>query len=338
MAFFAGLGRLEPSLLTLAAVNVGLATLLWWSLALGWWLPWFRRVPHILTAVLAVTLTAALRHSLSPVPAGRARLGGSGPGEPLFGAGLDGPLYWALVALAATYGFCALVLLLTAFWRPFVRPVPASRWPRRKLGIALLVAVLMQMATLWGLDEAARRQVSEIVAEARSLSLAAAPQRVAESDNAAVLYRQASEAIRPWPMPTAPTVPGGGMPGAMPPPIPPGMPGGMPGMPGMGPGMPGMAPPPPPPLTCAEQWTGWKAAGDLGFDPTDAELRTFVKQQGPAIALLRKAAARPAYVRDRSYARPSFERSSPERRPFYEGADILALDAICSLVQNPWGE
>jgi hypothetical protein len=76
------------------------------------------------------------------------------------------------------------------------RPVAVS-WPRRKLAIALGVAIALHLTTFWNLDLAARQWLAVHRAEAGTLALSVAPPRVPDRENAALAYQQAFEAMGP---------------------------------------------------------------------------------------------------------------------------------------------
>jgi hypothetical protein len=73
----------------------------------------------------------------------------------------------------------------------------SATWPRGKLTIALGVAVALHLMTYWNLDLAVRQQAENLRSEAAALALSVAPPRIADSDNAAILYEQTYEALRP---------------------------------------------------------------------------------------------------------------------------------------------
>jgi hypothetical protein len=73
----------------------------------------------------------------------------------------------------------------------------SAQWPGMKLLAAWGVAGALLLMTWWNLDLAACQQLAALHAEAGALALSVAPARVPESENAAPLYRQASEALTP---------------------------------------------------------------------------------------------------------------------------------------------
>ena len=78
-----------------------------------------------------------------------------------------------------------------------IAPTVAGNWPRGKLAIALGVAVALHLMTFWNLDLAARQQAENLRGEAGALALSVAPPRIADSENAAILYEQAEEGLLP---------------------------------------------------------------------------------------------------------------------------------------------
>jgi hypothetical protein len=75
----------------------------------------------------------------------------------------------------------------------------AAIWSRRKLAVSFAATFLLFMMTIWNLDVAVKQRVAALRVEAGALAASVAPAQVPHRDNAAVIYRQASE----W-MPAAP--------------------------------------------------------------------------------------------------------------------------------------
>jgi hypothetical protein len=100
--------------------------------------------------------------------------------------------------------------------------------------------------TLWGLDEGAKQHAATLGNEARILALAVAPARVADRENAAIVYQQAFAQMAPWPESAL--------------------------MVSLGP-PPDALPDTPPPLCLCRKWTEWQATGKLDFDLNAQELR-----------------------------------------------------------------
>jgi hypothetical protein len=71
----------------------------------------------------------------------------------------------------------------------------AATWRLNRLALAWVAALLLTCMTFWNLDLAVRQQMAALRVEAGAVALSVAPPRVPESQNAAVLYRQAWEAL-----------------------------------------------------------------------------------------------------------------------------------------------
>ena len=109
------------------------------------------------------------------------------------------PVSWfvAVVALAVSF-IVGAVWLQRRGLRRFDEQTgltAAASWPRGKLAIALGVAVALHLMTYWNMDLAARQQAENLRGEAGALALSTAPPRIADSDNAAILYEQAEEGV-----------------------------------------------------------------------------------------------------------------------------------------------
>ena len=77
-------------------------------------------------------------------------------------------------------------------------PAPVGRqWPPLRLALAGGVAVLLFLSTFTIMDAGAKSQVAALRSEAGALVLAAAPTRIADRENAAVLYQEAFDALVP---------------------------------------------------------------------------------------------------------------------------------------------
>ncbi len=78
----------------------------------------------------------------------------------------------------------------------------AANWPRGKLAIAFAVALTLHLITYANIDLAAQQHVSTLRAEAGALALSVAPARIADAENAAIMYQQAFELMESkekWP-------------------------------------------------------------------------------------------------------------------------------------------
>lgn len=75
--------------------------------------------------------------------------------------------------------------------------LPSARfWPRSKLGLALGVAVLLNLMTLSNLYEAARESLNTLRADAHALAMSIAPAAVPDEQNAATYYLQVFDALK----------------------------------------------------------------------------------------------------------------------------------------------
>jgi hypothetical protein len=110
----------------------------------------------------------------------------------------------AMLALTISFAVGSLWLWIRGLRRIDNAPMPtaAGDWPRGKLAMFLAIAVALHLMTIWNLDLAARQQLETLRVEAGQLGQSVAPLPVADRDNAAILYEQASEAMGPegnWP-------------------------------------------------------------------------------------------------------------------------------------------
>lgn len=105
-----------------------------------------------------------------------------------------------------TLTICYLVGAVVLRWRAFRLtddnpPIPAAHWPRGKLAIALATVFVLHVLTLINMDASAQQRMAGIRAEASTLALSVAPERIPDRDNAALIYYQAFEAMgssRQW--------------------------------------------------------------------------------------------------------------------------------------------
>jgi hypothetical protein len=113
--------------------------------------------------------------------------------------GMLGTRFYPILALTVFFVIGASWLLHRGLGRGSEEPQrrPALSWPRRKLAIALGVAVVLHLTTFWNLDLAARQWLAAHRAEAGALALSVAPPRVSDRDNAALVYQQAFEVMGP---------------------------------------------------------------------------------------------------------------------------------------------
>jgi hypothetical protein len=83
-----------------------------------------------------------------------------------------------------------------------------------------------------------------------------------------------------------------------------------------------------------EQWDKWTDIEHGKLDPKDPELAAFLREQAPALALLREAAKKPGCHFDRDYGRPSIDMLLPELSELRNAARLLSLDARCLAAQG----
>ena len=115
-----------------------------------------------------------------------------------FGHSLHAGYFWPLLVLSVLYASGAAAILLVGIRRSAARTADAANcratdWSRRQMGIALLVACALFAMTWWNLDAAVKVQLSAIRAEAGALALSAAPARLSDRENAALIYERAFE-------------------------------------------------------------------------------------------------------------------------------------------------
>jgi len=70
---------------------------------------------------------------------------------------------------------------------------PASSWPVKNLAIGLIAASALHLITFWNLDGNMRLRLASVRMEAGAMALAAAPPRVPDHDNAALVYEKCYE-------------------------------------------------------------------------------------------------------------------------------------------------
>lgn len=110
------------------------------------------------------------------------------------------PHDWFFYTLSWTIVFAAsaIRILSRGLKRVGIEQIPPARsWPRGRLALALVGALVLFAITLSNLDLAVKMQLAEARAEASSLLLAMAPPPVADKDNAAPLYEEAFAALTP---------------------------------------------------------------------------------------------------------------------------------------------
>ena len=116
-------------------------------------------------------------------------------------------LVYFFALLLLTFGYVAgvVVLRLVGFSRSSTDSsgaVRAAAWPLGRLQAAFLVVATLHMMTFWNLDLSIRQNMAAVRAESASLALSAAPARISDRENAALIYRQAFEMMgdtKSWP-------------------------------------------------------------------------------------------------------------------------------------------
>ena len=102
--------------------------------------------------------------------------------------------------LSAIGGIATLLATIAVVTRgrkisPGTNKTIAETWRLSRLALAWVGALLLTCMTFWNLDLAVRQEMAAIRVEAGAVALSVAPPRVPDSQNAAVLYRQAWEAL-----------------------------------------------------------------------------------------------------------------------------------------------
>lgn len=244
-----------------------------------------------LRLALGLPVTLALASAYTALTIGAAFLQSSGTSE-----------RWFYPTLALTIAFLggSVWIWVRALRRVGDEPrrAAAAAWPRGKLAIALGVVAALHAMTLWNMDLAARQQLASLRTEAGALALSVTPPRIADRDNAALVYQQAFEAMGRYDDNQAAT--------------------------GAWEWEPTLK------KAWEERWTRWDEMGGPALDTRDAELRRFLSRQAAALTLFRQAAARSGCYFDRDYGRPTLAMRLPELLLLRQGARLLALDAICS--------
>lgn len=206
-----------------------------------------------------------------------------------FNKQLAGNHFDSLLALTICFLIGAIWLLRRARPRASDELPAAAAWPRGRLAIALVVAVALHMMTFWNLDLSVRQRIAELQSDAGRLALSVAPARLADRDNAALIYQRAFEAMGPdnsWPK------------------------------------------------AWDEKWADGLGPKKPDFDLQDPALKEFLRQQTPALLLLRQAAQKPGCYFDRDYGRPSISMLLPELAQLRRGSRLLALDVRFQAAQG----
>ena len=209
-----------------------------------------------------------------------------------FTMGLASSWFYPLAVMTGSYMVGAGWILI-AGWRRSEDGLSGPHcaiWARGRLAIALAVAAALHLMTFWNLDLAIRQRLETLRAEGGALALSAAPPRMPDRDNAALVYQQAFEKMgdsSSWPKAYAEK-------------------------------------------WCHWLYADARFRPDATvFDPKDTELRAFLKQQAAALDLLQKAGDKPGCYFDRDYSRLSFDTSLAEWVRLVPAAKLLSLDARC---------
>lgn len=105
------------------------------------------------------------------------------------------PLILSAIAGIATLLATIIVVKRGRKISPGTNETIAETWRLSRLAMAWVAALLLTCMTFWNLDLAVRQEMAAIRVEAGAVALSVAPPRVPDSQNAAVLYRQAWEAL-----------------------------------------------------------------------------------------------------------------------------------------------
>ncbi len=89
----------------------------------------------------------------------------------------------------------AAVLIAATIIRIRGRRAAATAWPVNRLALAWVAGVFLTVMTFWNLDLAVRQRMATLRVEAGAIALSLAPPRVPDAQNAAPLYRRASEIL-----------------------------------------------------------------------------------------------------------------------------------------------
>ncbi|HEY4760029.1 MAG TPA: hypothetical protein VIH42_05555 [Thermoguttaceae bacterium] len=166
--------------------------------------------------------------------------------------------------------------------------IASATWPLGKLAIASGVAAALHLMTFWNMDLEARQQLASLRAEAGALASSVAPPRIPDSDNAALLYEQAGQALS-----SALNI-------------------------NYSDNF----------QSKNEEWNIWAdSMNKPDFNPQDPALVRFLQQQDGTIALILKATKKPGCYFEHDYNRPSIAMLLPEFRPLRDVAKLMALHA-----------
>jgi hypothetical protein len=167
------------------------------------------------------------------------------------------------------------------------KSIHARRWPAGRLTAVLVVVVILHAITFSSLDTAVKQQLTSLRSEAGALALSVAPPRVADAENAALVYQHFFDAVdtNDWPMELWESV------------------------------------------TEDIDSPRRPDANETAFDYSSAELGEFLEQVAGELAVIRQAAKLPECRFERDYGRPSYEMLIPEQAHMRRAARLLAIDA-----------
>lgn len=176
----------------------------------------------------------------------------------------------------------------------------AAGWPAGRLLVGLVAAMSLHLVTFYNMDLSAEIQLAAAKAASGALALTAAPARVPDRQNAALVYRRAFDSINEFKnLPPAWdevwSTWGRGRRQAPP--------------------ADGETPPPP-------------------FDPADPDLRKFLADHRRTLDLLHQAAAMPDCYFERPWGQPSIDMLLPEYSLFRSSACLVAIDARVRLADG----
>ena len=176
----------------------------------------------------------------------------------------------------------------------------AAGWPAGRLLVGFIAAMSLHLVTFYNMDLSAEIQLAAAKAASGALALTAAPARVPDRLNAALVYRQAFDSIGEFKdlPPAWDKVWSAWACGRLQPPP-----------------ADGEAPPPP-------------------FDPADPDLLKFLADHEHTLRLLRRAAAMPDCYFERPWGQPSIDMLLPEYALFQSSVRLLALDARVHLADD----
>ncbi len=176
----------------------------------------------------------------------------------------------------------------------------ARQWPAGRLFVGCVAAMALHLVTFCNMDLSAEIQLAAAKAASGALALTAAPARVPDRQNAALVYRRAFDSIHEfndlpeewaetwsdWACGRSRTPPSDDTP----------------------------APPP--------------------FDPADPAMRKFFADHSRTLDLLRQAAAMPDCYFERPWGQPAIDMLLPEYALFQSSVRLLALDARVRLADG----